>query len=156
MWVKREKRLELPTRKYPAVSVYFRVWVTVWVRTKSGQPQAEPAQKASRKYIRNIRFYMQNPNEVSSQGDLCKHNKSPAHSMQGFVNGGGEWIRTTEVVDNRFTVCPLWPLGNSPINYEILYKACPASSSGRTAQFGAGERTRTPDLLITNSVGNVH
>ena len=29
--------------------------------------------------------------------------------------GGGRWIRTTEVVDNRFTVCPLWPLGNSPI-----------------------------------------
>ena len=75
--------------------------------------------------------------------------------MQDFVNGGREWIRTTEVVDNRFTVCPLWPLGNSPIDYEILYKACPASSSGRTAQFGAGERTRTPDLLITNSVGSV-
>ena len=29
--------------------------------------------------------------------------------------GGEEWIRTTEVVDNRFTVCPLWPLGNFPI-----------------------------------------
>ena len=29
--------------------------------------------------------------------------------------GGREWIRTTEVDDNRFTVCPLWPLGNSPI-----------------------------------------
>ena len=72
--------------------------------------------------------------------------------MQGFVNGGGEWIRTTEVVDNRFTVCPLWPLGNSPINYEVLYKACPAFLSGRTAQFGAGERTRTPDLLITNQL----
>ena len=72
--------------------------------------------------------------------------------MQDFVNGGGEWIRTTEVVDNRFTVCPLWPLGNSPINYAVLYKACPAFLSGRTAQFGAGERTRTPDLLITNSV----
>ena len=29
--------------------------------------------------------------------------------------GGREWIRTTEVEDNRFTVCPLWPLGNSPM-----------------------------------------
>ena len=95
---------------------------------------------------------MQNPSELSSQRNLCRHNKSPAHSMQGFVNGGGEWIRTTEVVDNRFTVCPLWPLGNSPINYTILYKACPAYSAGRTAQFGAGERTRTPDLLITNQL----
>ncbi len=28
--------------------------------------------------------------------------------------GGSGWIRTTEVVDNRFTVCPLWPLGNTP------------------------------------------
>ena len=97
-------------------------------------------------------FYMQNQGKVSSQDNLCKHDKSPAYFMQGFVNGGGEWIRTTEVVDNRFTVCPLWPLGNSPINYEVLYKACPAFLSGRTAQFGAGERTRTPDLLITNSV----
>ena len=32
-----------------------------------------------------------------------------------FLFGGGRWIRTTEVSDNRFTVCPLWPLGNSPI-----------------------------------------
>ena len=30
-------------------------------------------------------------------------------------DGGGGWIRTIEVVDNRFTVCPLWPLGNSSV-----------------------------------------
>ena len=29
--------------------------------------------------------------------------------------GGSGWIRTTVVEDNRFTVCPLWPLGNTPI-----------------------------------------
>ena len=29
--------------------------------------------------------------------------------------GGGRWIRTTEGIASRFTVCPLWPLGNSPI-----------------------------------------
>ena len=29
--------------------------------------------------------------------------------------GGSGWIRTTEVSDNRFTVCPLWPLGNAPV-----------------------------------------
>ena len=33
----------------------------------------------------------------------------------GFYFGGGSWIRTSEVSDNRFTVCPLWPLGNSPL-----------------------------------------
>ena len=27
-------------------------------------------------------------------------------------SGGGRWIRTIEVSDSRFTVCPLWPLGN--------------------------------------------
>ena len=30
-----------------------------------------------------------------------------------FLNGG-RWIRTTEGGASRFTVCPLWPLGNSP------------------------------------------
>ena len=29
--------------------------------------------------------------------------------------GGRGWIRTTEAISSRFTVCPLWPLGNSPI-----------------------------------------
>ena len=28
--------------------------------------------------------------------------------------GGERWIRTIESVANRFTVCPLWPLGNLP------------------------------------------
>ena len=49
--------------------------------------------------------------------------------------GGGWWIRTTEGVASRFTVCPLWPLGKSP-----MYK------------IGAGGRIRTPDLLITNQL----
>ena len=30
-----------------------------------------------------------------------------------FSFGGGWWIRTTESIANRFTVCPLWPLGKS-------------------------------------------
>ena len=34
--------------------------------------------------------------------------------MHGDFGGSG-WIRTTEVTDNRFTVCPLWPLGKPPI-----------------------------------------
>ena len=44
----------------------------------------------------------------------------PQSYMQcGFFNGGRRWIRTTEVTDNRFTVCPLWPLGNSPLFNKI-------------------------------------
>ncbi len=66
--------------------------------------------------------------------------KNTTDSCESIVFGGGRWIRTTEVTDNRFTVCPLWPLGNSPIftSAEIRY--------------GAGRRTRTPDLLITNQL----
>ncbi len=41
--------------------------------------------------------------------------KKKALSDYCFKNGGERWIRTTEVCDNRFTVCPLWPLGNFPI-----------------------------------------
>ena len=52
--------------------------------------------------------------------------------------GGGRWIRTTEGIASRFTVCPLWPLGNSPIL--------------NSSDDGAGGRTRTPDLLITNQL----
>ena len=54
-------------------------------------------------------------------------------------DGGGGRIRTIEAIRSRFTVCPLWPLGNSPILnfYRLL---------------GAGRRTRTPDLLITNQL----
>ena len=44
--------------------------------------------------------------------------KSDFFAVTSFLHnhyGGRRWIRTTEVSDNRFTVCPLWPLGNSPI-----------------------------------------
>ena len=41
-------------------------------------------------------------------------NKNRA-SFDTLSLGGRWWIRTTEVVDNRFTVCPLWPLGKPPI-----------------------------------------
>ncbi len=51
---------------------------------------------------------------VGSVLRICKRKKRTTAFQQSFL-GGGRWIRTTEVSDNRFTVCPLWPLGNSPI-----------------------------------------
>ena len=45
---------------------------------------------------------------------------------------GWRRIRTFESVANRFTVCPLWPLGNPSIK--------------------ADDRTRTDNLLITNQL----
>ena len=52
-----------------------------------------------------------------------------------FFVGGGWWIRTTESTANRFTVCPLWPLGKSSVYIN-----------------GAGNRTRTYNLLITSQL----
>ena len=66
---------------------------------------------------------------------------------QAFLFGGRGWIRTTEVSDNRFTVCPLWPLGNSPrylVKYS-RYRKIPRIN-------GAGDGTRTRNLLITNQL----
>ena len=38
------------------------------------------------------------------------------YRVQGLTPGGGSgWIRTTEAKSSRFTVCPLWPLGNPSI-----------------------------------------
>ena len=54
------------------------------------------------------------------------------HILRCAFSGGEGWIRTTEVTDNRFTVCSLWPLGNLSI--------------------GAGDRNRTNNLLITNQL----
>ena len=43
-------------------------------------------------------------------------NVSPLMTMFGLFDFGGRgWIRTIEAESSRFTVCPLWPLGNSPI-----------------------------------------
>ena len=65
---------------------------------------------------------------------MTNPNPSPTGKRFGLVLfGGGGWIRTTEGIASRFTVCPLWPLGNSSV-----------------CNFGAGGRIRTPDLLITN------
>ena len=47
-----------------------------------------------------------------------KDKKKKPHFVRLFLFGGGWWIRTTEGVASRFTVCPLWPLGKSPI-YEV-------------------------------------
>ena len=43
-------------------------------------------------------------------------NPSPIGNRFGFfLFGGRGWIRTTEAESSRFTVCPHWPLGNTPI-----------------------------------------
>ena len=41
--------------------------------------------------------------------------KQKARLLKQTGFGGGGWIRTTVGIASRFTVCPLWPLGNTPV-----------------------------------------
>ena len=52
--------------------------------------------------------------------NIPKKTKNPNPSPIGkrfgfFLFGGRGWIRTTEALSSRFTVCPHWPLGNTPL-----------------------------------------
>ena len=52
--------------------------------------------------------------------------KSDFFAVTSFLHnhyGGRRWIRTIEAKRNRFTVCPLWPLGNSPLSSFSKIKA---------------------------------
>ena len=40
--------------------------------------------------------------------------ETPVPGSDTGVLGGRGWIRTTEAESSRFTVCPHWPLGNTP------------------------------------------
>ena len=67
---------------------------------------------------------------VSLQQDF-KSCASASSATPAYILNGQRWIRTTEASCSRFTVCPLWPLGNLPIlsgtivltriNYSILF-----------------------------------
>ena len=49
--------------------------------------------------------------------------KLQRHNNAGVLGGRG-WIRTTEAESSRFTVCPHWPLGNTPIFFCVRRTDC--------------------------------
>ena len=54
---------------------------------------------------------------------LQNKNLSVLYTLRFF--GGRGWIRTTEAESSRFTVCPHWPLGNTPIFiFTVAWTAC--------------------------------
>ena len=58
---------------------------------------------------------------------FCKTDKTetPVPGSDTGVLGGRGWIRTTEAESSRFTVCPHWPLGNTPIFiFAVVWTAC--------------------------------
>ena len=63
--------------------------------------------------LKFCRFY---PPSFLSPKKTKNPNPSPIGNRFGFfLFGGRGWIRTTEAESSRFTVCPHWPLGNTPI-----------------------------------------
>ncbi len=54
-----------------------------------------------------------NPPAIVKLKISCK-TKDQRNHYTGLFGGRG-WIRTTEAESSRFTVCPHWPLGNTPI-----------------------------------------
>ena len=76
-----------------------------------------------------------------------------------YIVGGGWWIRTTESNANRFTVCPLWPLGKSStleLVIGIEPTTCWLQVSCSTVEphqhIGGNNRTRTCDPLINSQL----
>ena len=45
----------------------------------------------------------------------CRAKQKNQRNFYAGSFGGRGWIRTTEAESSRFTVCPHWPLGNTPI-----------------------------------------
>jgi len=48
-------------------------------------------------------------------------NKKYSLTPLSYIFYGSGRIRTIEAESNRFTVCPLWPLGNTPIYSALIY-----------------------------------
>ena len=69
-----------------------------------------------------FRVRQKNPQSLSHQGfaDIKKTYAIDCLNEQFILRrlfhfGGSWWIRTTEALSSRFTVCPHWPLGKAPI-----------------------------------------
>ena len=81
---------------------------------------------------------------------LAKHLVPPKQEtdlLVGFCFGGRGWIRTTEAESSRFTVCPLWPLGNSPKYLVGFFKQGFSANTLHRIKKGEAINTKTLDAL---------
>ena len=53
--------------------------------------------------------------QAAKKKSKIKKDKRKGDTRASPFLGGRGWIRTTEVADDRFTVCSLWPLGNPSV-----------------------------------------
>ena len=94
--------------------------------------------------------------------DLFRRKTDLTEKTANFVSkltvfsGGRGWIRTIEARRNRFTVCPLWPLGNSSGLWSWWWDSNPRPADYKSAalpielhqHIGGSYRARTCDILL--------
>ena len=101
--------------------------VLIWLRKKC---LLRPSKLVHQKYVSQLQTvskHYQVWRDVANKGTFRRLKEAKEKDMTivsylfvcdrkgESLPGGERWIRTIEVVDDRFTVCSLWPLGNLPI-----------------------------------------
>ncbi len=81
--------------------------------------QVQKAQEKAQENGQNLALHRKSTGNPSDyRNDASDKTKTVTADCSGsyglFDTGGERWIRTIEDIVNRFTVCPLWPLGNLP------------------------------------------
>ena len=114
---------------FPTSPITCKPLIVYIIERKTGLPDIHRDKISTRPSVLERKTGLE-PATYSLEG--CRSTKWATSAF--FLSGRGR-IRTSEDFVNRFTVCPIWPLWNSPI-----------------WNCGAGGRIRTPDLLITNQL----
>ena len=82
-----------------------------WYSSSPGEPDGP-----SGLFLRHLQRHRRGCSNPSSRVRLKMPGKTKnQRNFYAGSFGGRGWIRTTEAESSRFTVCPHWPLGNTPI-----------------------------------------
>lgn len=104
--------------RVPAVIGYCRPWSHCHTRADpSGGGFASVATEATP--VETCHRHV-SKSRLSNPPPAFRQSKKDIPFGMSFRFGGRWWIRTTEVIDDRFTVCSLWPLGKPSIfSYQL-------------------------------------
>ena len=122
--------------------------------TKEGFDETIAARSASQHALPSSVFMVTKPQQDAYL--LSYHSAQQKSTDLSVLASGGRWIRTTESTANRFTVCPLWPLGNSP-NYFLFAKSRWPDSNRQPADYKSAalplSHIGPPNCLRTGRMG---
>ena len=95
--------------------VFFYIYKDFKPITKLPQTGIEPVREyKSRRILSPVRLPVP-PLRHFVLSVYCKGHTCWTLSLLTYWYSGRWWIRTTEGFASRFTVCPIWPLGKSPL-----------------------------------------